>query len=190
MGNYLQAYAEVMNIEGGWSNDVEDRGGETWKGISRRNWPKWSGWMIIDSAGLKPGFPMNLDNNLELENEVKTFYRANFWEVNRLTEIKDQSIAIELFDTGVNMSTGKAAVFLQDSLNTLNRQGKSYRDIPLDGKIGPVTISLTNTHKDPEALYNILNIYQGARYIEICKKDPSQEKFMYGWLKRAYTRYI
>jgi len=35
------------------------------------------------------------------------------------------------------------------------------------------------------ALVKLLNIQQGARYVEIMQEDSSQERFARGWLKRA-----
>ena len=41
-----------MEHEGGYVDDRDDRGGETYRGISRNNFPDWKGWKKID--GFKP----------------------------------------------------------------------------------------------------------------------------------------
>jgi hypothetical protein len=44
---------------------------------------------------------------------------------------------------------------------------------------------MVNAHKYPKCLEKTLNILQGARYVEICKNNPSQEAFFRGWLTRV-----
>lgn len=187
MAGFEAAYAATMRIEGGYANNPADKGGETYKGISRKNFPQWEGWKIVDLA--KRTAPNSIDKVLAADKDlqllVRKFYKANFWDVNRLDEVTNQVIAEELFDTGVNMGTGKAARFLQESLNLLNRNQKNYKDIAVDGIVGPQTLTLTNNHPDKVALYKMLNLMQGERYLDIMRNAPDQETFAYGWLDRV-----
>lgn len=180
--DYQASFKTVMINEGGYVNDHTDRGGETYMGISRKAFPAWRGWLVVDNARKAPGFPQSLS---VLKADVQQFYKENFWDRNRLSEIKDASLALELFDTGINMGVVTAAKFLQRALNLLNRNGRSYPDTPVDGVIGRATITLANEHKNPRQLYALLNTMQGAKYINICEADPTQEKYMYGWLART-----
>jgi lysozyme family protein len=116
---------------------------------------------------------------------VLRFYKTEFWDVLSLDFVSDQKICVEMFDTGVNMGTGVAAVFLQDSLNITNNNAKLYQDLKVDGKIGHVTVGLMNKHPRTADVLKTLNIMQGARYIEICKRNPKQEKFYRSWLSRV-----
>lgn len=180
--DYQASFITVMMSEGGYVRDPTDRGGETYMGIARKSFPAWPGWSTVEKLRSAPEFPQNLS---VLTPEVQQFYKENFWDRNRLSEFNDASLALELFDTGVNMGAVTAAKFLQRSLNLLNRNGLSYPDTPVDGIIGNKTIKLANEHKNPRQLYDLLNTMQGARYIHICETDPTQEKFMYGWLART-----
>jgi len=186
MADFKIAYAETMRIEGGYANDPKDNGGETWKGISRKNWPKWAGWELVDRAKKSPGFPLSLQYLPSLQVLVLNFYQVNYWDRNRLSEIKDQSIATELFDTAVNMSSSVAVTFLQRVLNVLNRNATSYADIKPDGSMGRTTLMTANNFPDQELLYNWLNTLQGSRYFSIAEANPTQERFMYGWSTRVY----
>ena len=38
----------VLKHEGGYANVSGDLGGETYRGISRKNFPSWNGWEIVD----------------------------------------------------------------------------------------------------------------------------------------------
>lgn len=186
MANFQTAFEIVKKNEGGYANDKDDSGGETYRGISRNNFPGWQGWAIVDRVKLKPG---NIDTLLNSETELQTavlkFYKSEFWDTLSLDNINDQSICTELFDTGVNMGTGIAAVFLQDSLNITNNNAKDYPDLKVDGKIGAVTVGYTNNHKRPADVLKTLNVMQGNRYIEICKRNPKMEKFYRSWLSRV-----
>lgn len=188
MANFNEAYNITLAYEGGYSNDGTDLGGETYKGISRKYNPSWSGWAIIDKLKLKPGFPSTAYKDIVLETSVKSFYKSKYWDVNSLDKFTNQAIAAEVFDTGVNMGTSKAAVFLQKTLNLLNKNKTLYKDLLEDGNIGPVTLDILKiclAYRGPDYIFKILNILQGYQYVSLMGSNPVQEKFAYGWLDRV-----
>jgi lysozyme family protein len=97
-------------------------------------------------------------------------------------------LANELFDTGVNLSVEKSIVFLQMALNALNRNGQLYSDIAEDGAFGKNTLNTLNTYlktDSAELIYKIMNILQGAHYIDGMRKNTIKEKYARGWLDRV-----
>ena len=48
MAIFNLAYKKLEVAEGGYVNDPDDKGGETYKGISRKANPNWAGWISID----------------------------------------------------------------------------------------------------------------------------------------------
>src|SRR5665647_28830 len=93
MSNFKIAIVKILSSEGGYSNDPDDTGGETYRGISRKFWPKWTGWAVIDSAKKGAGFPVNLKSTNILGDAVMNFYRFNFWDTIGGDSIKNQSIS-------------------------------------------------------------------------------------------------
>lgn len=188
MANFAESYKIIRQREGGYINDPDDAGGETYKGISRNNFPDWDGWRYINTIKAANKNSVNIDGLLEnqttLQDLVLSFYKKEFWDVLNLDNIQDQGIATELFDTGVNMGTYIAAVFLQKALNVLNRNQGDYADLPVTGKVGTLTTEAVNLQKQPGDVLKILNCLQGARYVEICLANPKQEKFIRSWLNR------
>lgn len=191
MANFITAYRITKANEGGYHNatgvNSADRGGETFKGIARKIHPHWQGWVKIDNLKSSPGFPESALNNPEINRLVLDFYKNLFWNTLRLDDLEHQPSANEMFDTAVNMGTGVAARFLQRSINYLNRNQTSYRNLNVDGIIGPVTLGTFNrlNSEDKRHVFNIMNILQGSRYINIIDSDPSQEIFIRGWLERV-----
>jgi lysozyme family protein len=188
MANFKQSFDLTSGHEGEYSNDPADYGGETYRGISRKHHPSWSGWSIVDSYKSKPNFPKNMSSDSHLNCEVESFYKMFFWDVNLLDDFSSQEIANELYDTGVNMGVVKAAKFLQRSLNVLNKNGSLYADLSEDGKIGFNTLNSMKICIDKVGanfIYKVLNILQGNNYIDIMVKDPTQERFAIGWLSRV-----
>lgn len=186
MADFKAAYKIVMKNEGGYANNPNDRGGETWKGIARKIHPKWPGWEEIDALKKKSNWMALLKQSNAIQMLVELFYEDNFWDEMLLGLINNQRIAEECFDTAVNMGTGRAALFLQRALNVTNKSGKEYPDLKLDAQIGEKTIATINGHKRPKDVLKVLNCLQGAKYIEICEANPSQEEFMSGWLTRVF----
>lgn len=185
MASFEIAAPIVSGHEGTYANNPLDRGRETYCGISRKHFPKWSGWQIIDTYKSYKNFPRVLDGDVTLQKLVRSFYKGNFWNKLNLDMVNDQAIANELYDTGVNMGTGMAAVFLQRVLNVTNRNEKDYKDLQVDGDVGPDTIAVLNKHKNPKMILKFLNCLQGTRYIDICEINPSQEIFMNSWASRV-----
>lgn len=192
MADFQKSYAITMQAEGYYSNHPSDRGGETWKGIARVPNPDWEGWKVVDKAKKLSNFPNSLKSNQELEVLVQQFYKKKYWDIMRLDQCPSERIASELFDTGVNMGTAVAILFLQQSLNALNKQGSLYADIGEDGGYGNLTHNafMSFFRVVPKArwrcLYVLLNCLQGSRYISIVRSRPSQEEFMYGWMTRVF----
>jgi lysozyme family protein len=188
MANFNKAFNKTLKHEGGYSNDPDDVGGETYKGVARRYHPSWQGWYVVDKCKHKPDFPDNLKSEIELDVLVKNFYKANYWDVNLLDEFTSQELAEEMFDTGVNMGVGRAAKYLQKALNLLNKNGSVYADIAEDGAVGSNTLKALGAcvmYRGDEYIYKIMNILQGMHYIKYMTKSPTQEKYAYGWLKRV-----
>ncbi len=194
--DFDRAFDATMGHEGGYANDPSDFGGETYRGIARRFHPGWPGWNRIDQA--KGVAPTRLKEQLAsmrdlIDPYVREFYRLEFWLKVGADQVTSQAVADELFDTGVNMGPGRAVEFLQVALNALNRsdrgpQGQYFKDLVEDGDIGPMTLGSLQVYLSrdaPRFLLTLLNVQQGAFYLERMRKIPSQERFARGWLKRV-----
>jgi lysozyme family protein len=167
---------EIIEKEGGYSNNLADSGGETNFGITARVAKKYG------YTGEMRDMPRSVAERIY---EEQYWYEPGFYDVSTVWP----SVARELFDTGVNMGQARAAEFLQTTLNALNRQGKDYADIPEDGDIGPTTMTALAAFKARRGaegegvMLTALNCLQGARYIELSRSRQKDETFVYGWLK-------
>ena len=189
MANFTQAYNLTSAHEGGYVNDAIDRGGETYRGISRVYHSSWKGWSKIDALKKKAGFPGLLNKDKSLQANVKSFYKKKYWDRFLGDAITDQQVADELYDTGVNMGVRRSVRFLQNGLNLLNRNQKNYADMVVDGWLGQGTLKILSKYlqldNNARVLLKMMNIQQGARYIGIMENNSTQERYARGWLKRV-----
>lgn len=126
MANFEEAYKRTCQFEGGYVNDKSDSGGETYKGISRKNNPKWNGWIVIDAYKKKASFPKNLDSNDELQQLVKDCYRKNYWETISGDSLTNQKVANDLYDTAVNMGVATSIKLAQRQFGTKETGKMTY----------------------------------------------------------------
>jgi len=176
-----------MSHEGGYGNDPDDIGGETYKGISRVYNPNWNGWGIIDTYKSLSTFPSCLDVDDELQRRVKEYYKDKYFD-DYLGDNMPKELALEMFDTSVNMDVGRSVKFLQIALNVLNRNRSLYQDQVVDGDYGPTTHKTLYAYlrTDSEMLLcKIINVLQGNHYINYMTKSPTQEKYARGWFNRV-----
>jgi len=186
MSDFSISYGKVMTIEGVYSNDSNDPGGETWKGISRVYNPKWNGWVIIDGNKMNDNFINILKESELLEELVKTLYKEKYWNIFMGDYVECQYIADELFDISVNIGQNTSIKFLQKALNSLNRNQKDYLNITVDGIFGKRTLDTLNNHPNNyKWINNVLNMLQSCYYINIADKTESQEKYLRGLLRRV-----
>ncbi len=188
--SFDKAYEITRKHEGGYVNDPDDMGGETYKGISRRYHPSWPGWAVIDSLKNSSDFPNRLYRIPGLQVDVEMFYRAKVWDLFWGDDVSglEPAIACEMFDTSVNLGVHRAVGFLQLSLNVFNRNELLYDDLVVDGMFGYKTYFALKSYlrKDhPGFLLKALNVLQGYHYIEFMKQSPIQEKHGRGWFERV-----
>jgi lysozyme family protein len=183
MANFNEALHLTAINEGGYANDPADHGGETYAGISRKFWPNWQGWLIIDDI-----FATNtqytshaisfINDDEELKELAQQFYKHNFWDVNKLDQINDQQLADSVYDFGVNSGVGKAAKILQEAIAYLYPKDR----LTVDGMIGNQTINACNNGVP----YLIYAEFNGRRkeFYEKLATNPTQHKFLASWLSR------
>ena len=187
MADFIPAFNHTVGIEGGYANDKDDRGGETFCGISRKFHPDWAGWEYLDRYSVAEKRKLKLQDNLSLFGLVREFYRQEFWNRLNLDAANSQAIAAEAFDTAVNCGIKKSAEILQRSLNMVG--GYPGRHVNVDCSIGPKTLQAVNACGYPDALLKCMNGFQFVHYYDIVKDDISQRKWFRGWLRRVWENH-
>lgn len=173
MAEFIKAFQKTIANEGGYVNDPDDPGGETYKGISRKNFPQWLGWQIIDVLKKQPDFLLSLEKSAEIREEVGTLYLSQFWTKIKGDEIKDQAVAESIFDFSVNAGVVPASVMLQNIVGTT-----------ADGVVGEKTIDALNRF-NPKHFLAAFTVAKIELYLSICKKRPVSKKYFFGWVDRA-----
>ena len=173
MAEFIKAFKLTIAHEGGYVNDPDDPGGETYKGISRKNFPDWIGWSKIDEFK-KWAWPMKrLDDLEDFQEAFESFYRKNFWYKINGDQIENQNIANSIFDFAVNAGVLTSASLAQEIVK-----------VKSDGVIGNDSITAINAF-NPDHFLAAFTVAKIARYANIVKKRPTSQKYFYGWVRRA-----
>lgn len=168
---FLKAFFFTLNNEGGYVNDKDDPGGATNHGISLEFLKD------VYNRGFKDA-DVNLDgviNQKDIEAMsyilVQRLYRVEFWD--KVSMIPDDSLAIKVFDAGINIGIRKAIKLLQECVG-----------VTRDGVIGPITLNAIKSKDQNVLLHNFINRLE-LYYYEIVYRNPTMNKFLKGWLNRA-----
>lgn len=120
--------AALFAVEGGYVFDPRDPGGETNHGITK-------------SVAVSAGY---LGAMKELTQErAGEIYTANYivstgyWEVVELSP----AVGEKLIDAGVNAGPGRSSRWFQTAINAVNRGGKDYPAVMVDGQVGKGSIA-------------------------------------------------
>lgn len=123
----LAIIASVFALEGGYSNDPKDPGGETNHGIT----------VGVARSHNYQGSMKDLPKSLAQD----IYYKDYIVKPGFLPMVEIQpAVAEKLIDAGVNTGTARPSRWFQITLNSLNRGGKDFPQINVDGKVGPATI--------------------------------------------------
>ncbi|MDR3223992.1 MAG: hypothetical protein LBT03_00160 [Holosporales bacterium] len=157
------AFSRVLVNEGGYVNDPDDRGGETKFGISRAKYK-------------------DLDiKNLTID-QAKSIYYRDYWLAIKANEISDYDLAMKVFDISVNFGILRCKEIARRALrSTYGQPSLLLREENWD-----VAIFLINRVQNKVAFLTALRSESAGSYRAIVEKNVTQEKFLNGWLNRAY----
>lgn len=180
---------DLLNAEGGFTNDPTDPGGATNMGIS------WKVW--VANANTLLGVAPTIENLQSLtENQAKIIYKGLYWDKISCDNINDGDLRYLLFDFYVNAG-GNAVKALKNTLNSLGH------NLTVNSEMDYETITAINNHADIVALYNTFKINRKdyydnivnksiARYLEKKPNATQQQintktlkKYQNGWLNRV-----
>lgn len=173
MADINQALPKTLQFEGGYVNDPADHGGETYCGIARKFWKDSKIWPLLDALNpkLKRGQFVTGPSAAECEKIIREFYKTQFWDKLKCDNIKSQSVAAYFFDWHV--TSGGVAV----------KQVQKLVGVDDDGSVGDLTIAAIN-NVDPKTLFDKMVGIRVQRARDKAANDPSQQKFLKGWLNR------
>lgn len=163
MADFKLAIKPVLNWEGGYVNDPDDQGGETYRGITRKNWPYWEGWEYVDDADLRKGQTSDVADAF-----VEDFYREHYWAKIKGDLIEDQRTAGFLLDFFVN--SGYHAI----------KAVQKVVGAKQDGIVGPQTLAAVN---NTAGVFEALKLAR-ISFVKKAATLKNNKKFLAGWLRR------
>jgi lysozyme family protein len=171
---------EVVLLEGNYTNDPADSGGETIWGITYR---------VARAFGYE-GKMIDMTREQACQIYMKRYWlQPRFDTVHPVSEL----IAEELFEAGVNLGVVPAARFLQRALNALNNGAALYPDMEVDGNIGGITVYCLKQFlkvrgvKGERVLHKMQNAQQSMHYLTLAEQRPKDEKYEFGWQLNRVT---
>lgn len=163
--------------EGGYVNDPADRGGETNYGVTKQ---------VARAAGYNGPMREFLKHCVKPEDVcADEIYFERYIEGPGFVPmlIADPAVADELVDTAANMGPVWPSRWLQQSLSEMGEP------VTADGKVGSRTVTayihLQQRMGAKSACVSILtrlDAKQEARYRQIAARNPSQRKYLKGWI--------
>ena len=171
----LAVIGGVVYVEGGYSNDPNDSGGETNHGIT----------VAVAREHGYTGSMTQLTAEKAQEIYAESYIKTPKFD---LLLARSPAVGTKLTDIGVNAGPARAALWLQQSLNDLSRGGRDYAVVAADGAIGPRTVAAYEALekrrgrvKACELTLKLLDGYQAAHYSALAK-GVANSSFMVGWV--------
>lgn len=166
--------AGVISVEGHYSNDPYDPGGQTKYGITEK---------VARDFGYKGEMK---DLSKAKANEIYTSLYVLEPNFDKFAPL-NPAISHKLIDTGVNVGTARVSIWFQKALNAYSRDGADYPVIKEDGVLG--TNSL-NAYKALEKkrgrvkactlVIKALDAYQASYYLSLTQYN----RYVTGWMDK------
>lgn len=164
--------AAVLYLEGGYTNDPTDPGGETNHGIT-------------EQVARRHGYTGRME---DLTRErAEEIYAHNYVQKPAYHLVLEHSPAVahKLIDAGVNTGPRRSSLWFQKALNSLSRGGLDYPMIEEDGIIGASTMAAyagLTRKRGPivacELVIKLVDAQQAVHYMNL----PSLSQFTIGWV--------
>jgi lysozyme family protein len=156
-----QIIDEIVQREGGYTNNVADRGGPTKYGITAVTLGEWR---HMDAPA----------SELEVESlsdsEARTILRQRYIVGPGLVQIRDERLRALVADTLVQHGLRGGTIIVQRGVG-----------VPGDGVMGPQTIAALNAND----VFNRVLASRLRKYGRILSDDHTQAEFAAGWMNRC-----
>ena len=162
----------LLRFEGGLSDAPSDRGGLTNYGITQATFDAWNVGRDRPRVSVRT----------ITDAEVREIYRELYWVPSGAHRFVGETFTLSftLFDGAVNFGVPQGTRFLQRAINNYTRGGEKLSE---DGIFGQKTEAAARSLK-PRALVEEIVRLRIEYRMEIVKRNPSQAKFLSGWLSR------
>ncbi len=151
----------IFEVEGGFTDDENDRGGKTT-------------WGITEEEAREFGYTGDMRNLTK--DFAKNIYLKKYYLGNKLDKILNDKVALSIFDWAVN--SGRRGI--KKAQIVANKFGAN---LVIDGIIGNKTLEAINAI-DPKMFLKEYHEMQRTFYKNLAARDNSQEGFLKGWLNR------
>ena len=163
MDRFEKIFDYLLRVEGGYSNDKNDKGGKTKFGI-------------IEEEARDFGYKGNMQDLTK--DFAKNIYLKKYYLGNKLDKVVDDKVALSICDWAVN-SGRNGTKNAQIAINQLTNA-----NLDVDGIIGNKTLDALNA-VDPEKFLEIYHNLQRIYYKGKVEADSTQKKFLDGWINRV-----
>lgn len=161
MSRFEDCLKVVLAYEGGDSDVPSDRGGKTRWGITQNTLDRWCYITGHEKVFVYNMTPEQRDN----------IYQTQYWQPPCCYDLP-KPLDLVVFDAAVNHGVGKSIRMLQALLGCTP-----------DGLVGAVTIKKAK-ECNARRIACAMIARRGELYNSIVKHDPTQAKFLRGWLNR------
>ena len=161
----------IIKAEGRYSNVEHDRGGETKYGITKQSWHEYCDLLRYRRSPVKdiPIASARAFYKVRFRNAKITDLPKKFWHSVADAQVMSGSHGIKLF---------------QRALNTCYKT-----TLECDGVIGPLTVDVAKRHKKGTKLFDLFASERVLFVSELVANDPTQAKFLVGWVNRINKFY-
>ena len=166
MERFEKIFDYLLRVEGGYSNDENDKGGKTKFGI-------------IEEEARKYGYKGDMQDLTK--DFAKNIYLKKYYLGNKLDKAINDKVALSICDWAVN-SGRNGTKNAQIAINQLTNA-----NLDVDGIIGNKTLDALNS-VDPEKFLEVYHNLQRIYYKGKVEADRTQEKFLTGWLNRVQRK--
>jgi lysozyme family protein len=160
-----EALKYLLEEEGGWSNNPNDRGGKTMFGVTQNTYNSY--------RRLRNLPPQSVSKITQPE--ARDLYDTMYWKVAGCDKLP-WPISYLAFDAAVNSGVIRAKKWVQQGLG-----------VEVDGQVGPGTVKAAQAAVDSgdgETIYKIVSA-RSDFLADLVKGDFSQSTFLKGWWRRT-----
>ena len=166
MERFERIFDYLLRVEGGYSDDKNDKGGKTKHGIT-------------EEEAREFGYKGNMQDLTK--DFAKNIYLKKYYLGNKLDKVINDKVALSVCDWAVN--SGRNGI--KNAQIAINQLTNANLDV--DGIIGNKTLEALNSvdsNKFLEVYHNLQRIYYKGKV----EADRTQEGFLTGWLNRVQRK--